>query len=158
MHLQWESQSVLNKSNVTSLLGTRWTKRRWTLFHLKPMPSFSKFIPSFRILSCNKNWINNGLIYRDLQSSLQVKPNRAMLGHRALHNAYQWLWKSSCQNKRKKFFWWVLKDRLESFFRAGTCLFQITILCSVPMRPWHYKISPSLASRLPHCFGVLEHA
>jgi hypothetical protein len=31
-----------------------------------------------------------------------------------VHQIYKWLWKSACQNKRKKFFWFLLKDRLST--------------------------------------------
>jgi hypothetical protein len=29
-----------------------------------------------------------------------------------VHPVFKWLWKSSCQNKHKIFFWFLLKDRL----------------------------------------------
>jgi hypothetical protein len=37
-----------------------------------------------------------------------------LIGHRAIHPAYKWLWQSCCQNKRKFFFWLILKDRLST--------------------------------------------
>jgi len=36
------------------------------------------------------------------------------IGSRQVHPVYKWLWKSSCQNKRKVFFWLWLKDRLNT--------------------------------------------
>ena len=35
-----------------------------------------------------------------------------LVGHGQIHPVYRWLWKSACQNKRKIFFWLLLKDRL----------------------------------------------
>ena len=35
-----------------------------------------------------------------------------IMGHIQVHPAFSWLWKSCCQNKRKFFFWLLLKDRL----------------------------------------------
>lgn len=34
--------------------------------------------------------------------------------HSVLHPVYKWLWKSSCQNKHKVFFWLLIKDRLST--------------------------------------------
>jgi hypothetical protein len=31
-----------------------------------------------------------------------------------LHAAYKWLWKSSCQNKHRVFFWLIIKGRLNT--------------------------------------------
>lgn len=48
--------------------------------------------------------------------------NRAykrLIGHRQVHLAFQWLWRSACQNKRKVFFWLIFKDRLST--RALLC-------------------------------------
>ena len=36
---------------------------------------------------------------------------RHLIGHRSVHPAFQWLWKSCCQNKRKIFFWLILQQR-----------------------------------------------
>ena len=43
-----------------------------------------------------------------------VKAYVHLTGHRVIHNAFKWLWKSSCQNKHKVFFWLLLKDRLST--------------------------------------------
>jgi hypothetical protein len=45
---------------------------------------------------------------------LSSKAYRLLIGHSSIHRAYQWLWNSSCQNKRKFFFWLVLKDCLST--------------------------------------------
>jgi len=37
-----------------------------------------------------------------------------LTGHRLVHAAFIWLWKSACQNKHKVFFWLLLKDRLST--------------------------------------------
>jgi hypothetical protein len=42
------------------------------------------------------------------------KAYRRLIGHRTVHHAFHWLWKSKCQNKRKFFFWLVLQDRLST--------------------------------------------
>ena len=42
------------------------------------------------------------------------KAYRQLTGHRIIHNSFQWLWKTSCQNKHKVFFWLLLKDRLST--------------------------------------------
>lgn len=39
---------------------------------------------------------------------------RQLKGHLVLHPVYKWLWKSSCQNKHKVFFWLLIKDRLST--------------------------------------------
>ena len=43
-----------------------------------------------------------------------AKAYRHLTGHRMIHDAFSWLWKSACQNKHKVFFWLLLKDRLSS--------------------------------------------
>jgi hypothetical protein len=45
--------------------------------------------------------------------SLLAKLIRILLGT-GIHNAFKWLWRSSCQNKHKFFFWLLLKDRLST--------------------------------------------
>lgn len=42
------------------------------------------------------------------------KAYHRLISHRAVHQAFQWLWKPKCQNKRKFFFWLVLQDRLST--------------------------------------------
>lgn len=37
-----------------------------------------------------------------------------LIGTRQVHPAFNWLWKSSCQNKRKLFFWLWLKSHLNT--------------------------------------------
>jgi hypothetical protein len=37
-----------------------------------------------------------------------------LTGSRHIHPAFSWLWNSCCQNKRKFFFWLLLKDRLST--------------------------------------------
>lgn len=39
---------------------------------------------------------------------------KQLRGHLILHLVYSWLWKSSCQNKHKVFFWLLIKDRLST--------------------------------------------
>jgi hypothetical protein len=39
---------------------------------------------------------------------------KQLVGHQQIHNSYRWLWISSCQNKRKVFFWVILSDRLST--------------------------------------------
>ena len=39
---------------------------------------------------------------------------KQLIGHHQIHHSYRWLWTSSCQNKRKLFFWLVLSDRLST--------------------------------------------
>lgn len=48
-------------------------------------------------------------------SSFSVRKAYAHLsGHLLLHPVYKWLWKCSCQNKHKVFFWLLIKDRLST--------------------------------------------
>ena len=47
-----------------------------------------------------------------LLSFSSTKAYRLLTGHRTVHQAFRWLWKSSCRNKCKFFIWLVLKDRL----------------------------------------------
>lgn len=42
------------------------------------------------------------------------KAYKYLEGHHSVHRAYRWLWKLACQNKRKFFFWLVLKDHLST--------------------------------------------
>lgn len=42
------------------------------------------------------------------------KAYKHLLGSIAMSPVYNWLWKSSCQSKRKFFFWLFLKDRLST--------------------------------------------
>jgi hypothetical protein len=42
------------------------------------------------------------------------KVYKFLIGHRQVHATYKWLWTSSCQNKRKFFFWLVLRDGLST--------------------------------------------
>jgi hypothetical protein len=37
-----------------------------------------------------------------------------LIGRQQVHRAFSWLWKSCSQNKRKVFFWLLLKDRLNT--------------------------------------------
>jgi hypothetical protein len=37
-----------------------------------------------------------------------------LIGHRSIHSALRWLWKSAAQNKHKFFFWLLLHDRLST--------------------------------------------
>jgi hypothetical protein len=42
------------------------------------------------------------------------KAYKSLTGSAHVHPVFRWLWKTSCQNKRKFFFWLVLKDRLST--------------------------------------------
>lgn len=42
------------------------------------------------------------------------KAYKTLIGSLQVHDVYGWLWRSSCQNKRKFFFWLLLKDRLST--------------------------------------------
>jgi len=42
------------------------------------------------------------------------KAYKHLTGHRVVHSSFNWLWKSSCQNKHKVFFWLLLNDRLST--------------------------------------------
>jgi hypothetical protein len=42
------------------------------------------------------------------------KAYKQMSGHLPIHAAFKWLWKSSCQNKHRVFFWLILKGRLNT--------------------------------------------
>lgn len=55
----------------------------------------------------------NGFIPRDLICSL-LRGFTNILWVRQIHLVYRWLWKSACQNKRKIFFYLLLKDRLST--------------------------------------------
>jgi hypothetical protein len=39
---------------------------------------------------------------------------KQLIGHQHIYNSYRWLWTSSCQNKRKIFFWPILSNRLST--------------------------------------------
>lgn len=42
------------------------------------------------------------------------KAYKQLSGHLALHPVYRWIWRSSCQNKHKVFFWLLIRDRLST--------------------------------------------
>jgi hypothetical protein len=42
------------------------------------------------------------------------KAYKQLIEHRHIHQSFFWLWKSSCQNKRKFFFWLILHGRLNT--------------------------------------------
>lgn len=42
------------------------------------------------------------------------KAYKSLSGSTQAHPIFKWLWKSACQNKRKVFFWLLLKDRLST--------------------------------------------
>jgi len=42
------------------------------------------------------------------------KAYRQLKGHQDVHQAFHWIWRSSCQAKHKVFFWLVLRDRLST--------------------------------------------
>jgi len=42
------------------------------------------------------------------------KAYRSLIGHTQAHPIFKWLWKTSCQNKHKVFFWLILIDRLST--------------------------------------------
>ena len=55
--------------------------------------------------------------WSDIWNSSLFSVKRAykqLKGHLVLHPVYNWLWKSSCQNKHKVFFWLLIKDRLST--------------------------------------------
>jgi hypothetical protein len=41
-----------------------------------------------------------------------AKAYRHLLGSQNVHPSFRWLWRSSCQQKHKVFFWLLLQDRL----------------------------------------------
>jgi hypothetical protein len=40
------------------------------------------------------------------------KAYKKLIGHRQVHPAFQWIWRSKCQMKHKVFFWLLLMDRI----------------------------------------------
>ena len=48
------------------------------------------------------------------QSFSVKKAYKQLSGHSTIPQAFSWLWKSSCQNKHKVFFWLVMKDRIST--------------------------------------------
>ena len=43
-----------------------------------------------------------------------TKAYKNLIGHRTVHPAFKWLWKTSCQPKIKVFFWLLREDRLST--------------------------------------------
>jgi hypothetical protein len=58
-----------------------------------------------------------------------------LIGHRSVHPAFRWLWKSAAQNKHKVFFWLLLHDRLSTrnmLWRKNMALASFeSVLCSL---------------------------
>jgi hypothetical protein len=88
-----------------------------TLFHLPlSTEAYVQFQHMQNMLqSVNLNQTPDQWLYQwgsNLFSS--SKAYRLLIGNIPVHQVYKWLWKSSCQNKRKFFFWLLLKDRLST--------------------------------------------
>jgi hypothetical protein len=43
-----------------------------------------------------------------------AKAYKALIGHKCVHLAFKWIWKSKCQMNHKVFFWLLLKDRINT--------------------------------------------
>lgn len=76
------------------------------------------------------------------------KAYKFLIGHRQIHPVYRWLWKLACQNKRKIFFWLILKDRLSTRALLRRRNMQLPdyscVLC-------HHNVEEDLAHLLFHC-------
>ena len=64
--------------------------------------------------------------------SSSSKAYKHLTRHRLVHAAFNWLWKSACQNKHKVYFWLLLNDRLstrELLKRKNMVLPSFTCVC-----------------------------
>ena len=91
------------------------------------------------------------------------KAYKHMSGHLVLHPVYKWIWRSSCQNKHKVFFWLLIKDRLstkELLKRKNMTLQDYScILCQGTRQYW--RISGTSVPHMPLCYtmlGLAEHS
>jgi hypothetical protein len=61
--------------------------------------------------------LNEADIWTYVWGSLLFSASKAythLIGHRAVHPAFNWLWKAAAQKKHKVFFWLLLHDRLST--------------------------------------------
>ena len=87
------------------------------LFHLPLSPeAFAQYLQFYLVIqNLQLQPTNDSWTY--IWDSSIFTANRAykqLMGHQQVHQGYGWLWKSSCQNKRKFFFCLLLKDRLST--------------------------------------------
>lgn len=73
---------------------------------------FQQLVNTFQALQLQPVLDNWSYIWDSSYSS--DKAYRQLIGHHQIHRCYFWLWHSACQNKRKFFFWLLLKDRLST--------------------------------------------
>jgi hypothetical protein len=87
------------------------------LFHLPlsneafgQFQQFSDTSQSLQLSQSNDTWSDvwGSPFYSSRQAYKQL------IGHQQVHRSHRWLWTSACQNKRKFFFWLILKDRLST--------------------------------------------
>lgn len=98
------------KSHHTSVQMAASADHLHDLFHL---PLSTRAYEQFQICSevlhsthvstdkdvCSYTWGNGGYSCR--------KAYKHIVGHQQIHRSFRWLWNSTCQNKRKIFFWLV---------------------------------------------------
>jgi len=110
--------------NFILLLGIIWLPFQWrsillhsSFFHLPLSPeAFAQFNELTSVLQgLQLHHSSNTWSY--IWGSSSFSSNRAykcLIGHRQIYIPFKWLWRSSCQNKRKFFFCLVLKDRFST--------------------------------------------
>lgn len=93
------------------------TSQLHSLFHLPLSQQAHDQLQSLQLLrlEANNSDQNDRWSYIWHSGAFSVKKAYSNLsGHIIIHQAYSWLWESSCQSKHKVFFWLVLKDRIST--------------------------------------------
>jgi hypothetical protein len=87
------------------------------LFHLplseqahRQMTQLQICLEGFQLKHTPDRWI---YIWNSADFSVK-KAYQCLSGHSTLHPVYKWLWRCSCQNTHKVFFWLLIKDRLST--------------------------------------------
>jgi hypothetical protein len=83
------------------------------LFHQLHCSNWQHYPKTFLALMTLMNRIS-GHIFGGSPIYSSSKAYIHITGHRVVHAAFKWLWKSACQNKHRVFFWLLLKDMLST--------------------------------------------
>lgn len=127
------------------------TEDRSELFHLPlsvqaydQFQQLESFLEEFSLQDGNDVW---NYIWGS-SNFTSSKAYQHLIGSVPVHQAYRWLWNSSCQPKRKLFFWLLLKDMLNTreLLRRKTMDLECYICVLCPM-----STEESLLHLFLHC-------
>lgn len=139
------------KSQHTSLALAVSNPHFYELFHLPLTPeayeqfvSLSEIIQGMQLQDTHDVWAYSW----GSSNFISSRAYKKIVGHRHIHQAFRWLWKCSCQNKRKFFFWLILQGKLNTRSRLKQRNMHLPdyncVLC-------HYNVEEDIAHMLFHC-------